>query len=179
MFPAWPFVSTCFQVECYDYDNDGSHDLIGTFETTMTRLQEASRTSPVRVLSHPKRCKQRQTTFQRCFGLSQPGQFHGPLALTQTPVLLCFALRPSLNASTVKRNRRRRVTRTLVSWASSCARYCTYFLFAFGVLNVFTDAITPWPSVAAAYIFSNPPCRWWRSIPSLITLWEAVKSTSL
>lgn len=35
------------QVECYDYDNDGSHDLIGIFETTMTRLKEASRSSPV------------------------------------------------------------------------------------------------------------------------------------
>lgn len=36
-----------FQVECYDYDNDGSHDLIGTFQTTMTKLKEASRSSPV------------------------------------------------------------------------------------------------------------------------------------
>lgn len=36
-----------FQVECYDHDDDGSHDLIGSFETTMKRLQEASRTSPV------------------------------------------------------------------------------------------------------------------------------------
>uniref|UniRef100_A0AAY4A8G0 C2 domain-containing protein n=1 Tax=Denticeps clupeoides TaxID=299321 RepID=A0AAY4A8G0_9TELE len=34
------------QVECYDYDNDGSHDLIGTFETTLKRMTEASRTSP-------------------------------------------------------------------------------------------------------------------------------------
>ncbi|XP_043960704.1 LOW QUALITY PROTEIN: copine-3-like [Gambusia affinis] len=34
------------KVECYDYDDDGSHDLIGSFETTMKRLQEASRTSP-------------------------------------------------------------------------------------------------------------------------------------
>ncbi|XP_054607307.1 copine-3 isoform X5 [Nothobranchius furzeri] len=34
------------QVECYDYDNDGSHDLIGSFETTLKRLQEASQTSP-------------------------------------------------------------------------------------------------------------------------------------
>ncbi|XP_030624036.1 copine-3 isoform X2 [Chanos chanos] len=34
------------KVECYDYDNDGSHDLIGIFETTMTRLQEATRVSP-------------------------------------------------------------------------------------------------------------------------------------
>uniref|UniRef100_A0A671Z1W3 Copine-3 n=1 Tax=Sparus aurata TaxID=8175 RepID=A0A671Z1W3_SPAAU len=56
--PTWrpfriPLQSLCggdmdkpIKVECYDYDNDGSHDLIGTFETTMTRLQEASRTSP-------------------------------------------------------------------------------------------------------------------------------------
>ncbi|KAF3822595.1 hypothetical protein GH733_007969 [Mirounga leonina] len=34
------------KVECYDYDNDGSHDLIGTFQTTMTKLKEASRNSP-------------------------------------------------------------------------------------------------------------------------------------
>uniref|UniRef100_A0A4W4F7X0 C2 domain-containing protein n=1 Tax=Electrophorus electricus TaxID=8005 RepID=A0A4W4F7X0_ELEEL len=34
------------KVECYDYDNDGSHDLIGIFETNMKRLQEATRVSP-------------------------------------------------------------------------------------------------------------------------------------
>uniref|UniRef100_A0AAR2LUE5 C2 domain-containing protein n=1 Tax=Pygocentrus nattereri TaxID=42514 RepID=A0AAR2LUE5_PYGNA len=34
------------KVECYDYDNDGSHDLIGIFETNMTRLQQATRVSP-------------------------------------------------------------------------------------------------------------------------------------
>uniref|UniRef100_A0A6Q2Z4C3 C2 domain-containing protein n=1 Tax=Esox lucius TaxID=8010 RepID=A0A6Q2Z4C3_ESOLU len=34
------------KVECYDHNNDGSHDLIGIFETNMKRLQEASRTSP-------------------------------------------------------------------------------------------------------------------------------------
>ncbi|KAJ8010401.1 hypothetical protein DPEC_G00074690 [Dallia pectoralis] len=56
--PTWkpfriPLQSLCggdmnkpIKVECYDYDDDGSHDLIGIFETTMTRLQEASRTSP-------------------------------------------------------------------------------------------------------------------------------------
>uniref|UniRef100_A0A3P9IUJ8 Copine-3 n=1 Tax=Oryzias latipes TaxID=8090 RepID=A0A3P9IUJ8_ORYLA len=56
--PTWrpfriPLQSLCggdldkpIKVECYDYDSDGSHDLIGTFETTMPRLQEASRTSP-------------------------------------------------------------------------------------------------------------------------------------
>ncbi|CAI5673859.1 unnamed protein product [Oreochromis niloticus] len=56
--PTWrpfriPLQSLCggdmekpIKVECYDYDNDGSHDLIGVFETTMKRLQEASHTSP-------------------------------------------------------------------------------------------------------------------------------------
>uniref|UniRef100_A0A8D3EG22 Copine 3 n=1 Tax=Scophthalmus maximus TaxID=52904 RepID=A0A8D3EG22_SCOMX len=55
--PTWkpfriPLQSLCggemdkpIKVECYDYDDDGSHDLIGTFETTMTRLQEASSSS--------------------------------------------------------------------------------------------------------------------------------------
>ncbi len=45
--PHHLIVFTRLQVECYDHDNDGSHDLIGTFETTMTRFQQASRTSPV------------------------------------------------------------------------------------------------------------------------------------
>ncbi|XP_012679621.1 copine-3 isoform X1 [Clupea harengus] len=56
--PCWrpfriPLQSLCgddmdkpIKVECYDYDNDGSHDLIGIFETTLTRLTEASRTTP-------------------------------------------------------------------------------------------------------------------------------------
>uniref|UniRef100_A0A665VU13 Copine-3 n=1 Tax=Echeneis naucrates TaxID=173247 RepID=A0A665VU13_ECHNA len=39
--------SDIYLVECYDYDNDGSHDLIGNFETTMTHLIEASQCSPV------------------------------------------------------------------------------------------------------------------------------------
>ncbi|XP_062847488.1 copine-3 isoform X2 [Trichomycterus rosablanca] len=56
--PCWrpfkiPLQSLCggdmdkpIKVECYDYDNDGSHDLIGIFETNMKRLQEATRVSP-------------------------------------------------------------------------------------------------------------------------------------
>ncbi|KAM9487806.1 copine-3 isoform 2-T2 [Clarias gariepinus] len=56
--PCWkpfkiPLQSLCggdmekpIKVDCYDYDNDGSHDLIGIFETNMKRLQEAKRTSP-------------------------------------------------------------------------------------------------------------------------------------
>lgn len=53
-----PYCDIVVQVECYDYDNDGSHDLIGIFETTMTRLKEASRSSPVGnfTLSYPGSC---------------------------------------------------------------------------------------------------------------------------
>lgn len=43
------WVLSGFQVECYDYDNDGSHDLIGIFQTTMSKLKEASRSMPVSV----------------------------------------------------------------------------------------------------------------------------------
>uniref|UniRef100_A0A672ILH5 Copine-3 n=1 Tax=Salarias fasciatus TaxID=181472 RepID=A0A672ILH5_SALFA len=49
--PTWkpfriPLQSLCGgdldkSIKCYDYDNDGSHDLIGCFETTMKRLQDA------------------------------------------------------------------------------------------------------------------------------------------
>uniref|UniRef100_A0A6Q2YHF1 Copine-3 n=1 Tax=Esox lucius TaxID=8010 RepID=A0A6Q2YHF1_ESOLU len=51
--PTWrpfrvPLQSLCdgdmdkpIKVECYDHNNDGSHDLIGIFETNMKRLQEA------------------------------------------------------------------------------------------------------------------------------------------
>ncbi|KAK1172096.1 copine-3-like isoform X1 [Acipenser oxyrinchus oxyrinchus] len=56
--PAWkPFKITMrslcdgdlekpIKVECYDYDNDGTHDLIGIFETNLSTLKEASRTTP-------------------------------------------------------------------------------------------------------------------------------------
>lgn len=34
---------TCFlQVRCYDWDSDGSHDLIGEFHTTLGELSRAS-----------------------------------------------------------------------------------------------------------------------------------------
>lgn len=56
--PSWkpfkiPLRSLCngdfdrnIKVDCYDYDNDGSHDLIGIFETNMTKLQDATYSSP-------------------------------------------------------------------------------------------------------------------------------------
>lgn len=36
-----------FQVHCTDYDSDGSHDLIGSFETNLSQLQKAGDSSPV------------------------------------------------------------------------------------------------------------------------------------
>lgn len=31
------------QISCYDYDNDGGHDLIGIFTTTLTEMFKADR----------------------------------------------------------------------------------------------------------------------------------------
>ncbi|XP_038665040.1 copine-3 isoform X2 [Scyliorhinus canicula] len=57
--PSWkpfriPLRSLCngdlqkpVKVDCYDYDNDGSHDLIGIFETNVTKLLAASYSSPI------------------------------------------------------------------------------------------------------------------------------------
>ncbi|KAM4688446.1 copine-3 [Discoglossus pictus] len=57
--PVWrpfkiPLHSLCngdmdqvIRVECYDYDSDGSHDLIGIFQTNMNKLKEASRNMPI------------------------------------------------------------------------------------------------------------------------------------
>ncbi|KAL2082039.1 hypothetical protein ACEWY4_021857 [Coilia grayii] len=56
--PCWrpfrvPMQSLCggdmekpIKVDCYSYKTNGSHDLIGIFETTLTNLTEASRTTP-------------------------------------------------------------------------------------------------------------------------------------
>ncbi|KAM6953754.1 copine-3-like [Aplochiton taeniatus] len=34
------------KVECYDFHLSGAHDILGIFETTVSRIQQASRTSP-------------------------------------------------------------------------------------------------------------------------------------
>ncbi|KAL4631045.1 copine-3 isoform X1 [Arapaima gigas] len=71
--PTWrpfqiPLQSLCegdmeklIKVECYDYDNDGSHDLIGIFEANMTQMQQASRTSPAEFecINHKKKQKKK------------------------------------------------------------------------------------------------------------------------
>uniref|UniRef100_A0A1A8HIV2 Copine-3 n=1 Tax=Nothobranchius korthausae TaxID=1143690 RepID=A0A1A8HIV2_9TELE len=74
--PTWkpfriPLQSLCggdmekpIKVECYDYDNDGSHDLIGTFETTMKRLQEASQTSPAEFECINSKKKQKKKSYK-------------------------------------------------------------------------------------------------------------------
>uniref|UniRef100_A0A4X1U9B8 Copine 3 n=2 Tax=Sus scrofa TaxID=9823 RepID=A0A4X1U9B8_PIG len=52
------------KVECYDYDNDGSHDLIGTFQTTMTKLKEASRNSPIEFECINEKKKQKKKSYK-------------------------------------------------------------------------------------------------------------------
>ncbi|ELR61831.1 Copine-3 [Bos mutus] len=52
------------KVECYDYDNDGSHDLIGTFQTTMTKLKEASRSSPVEFECINEKKRQKKKSYK-------------------------------------------------------------------------------------------------------------------
>ncbi|XP_037612361.1 copine-3-like isoform X2 [Sebastes umbrosus] len=54
--PVWrpfriPLQSLCggdveksIKVDCYDYNNSGSHDFIGSFETTLSQIQQASQT---------------------------------------------------------------------------------------------------------------------------------------
>lgn len=36
------------QVMCYDYDNDGGHDFIGEFQTSVSQMREAHDGVPVR-----------------------------------------------------------------------------------------------------------------------------------
>ncbi|XP_065114604.1 copine-3 isoform X1 [Paramisgurnus dabryanus] len=52
------------KIECYDYDNDGSHDLIGIFETNMKRLQEASRTAPAEFDCINSKKKQKKKSYK-------------------------------------------------------------------------------------------------------------------
>ncbi|XP_072426402.1 copine-3-like [Chiloscyllium punctatum] len=51
------------KVECYDYDNDGSHDLIGTFETNVAKLQEASQNGTEFECINPKK-KQKKKSYK-------------------------------------------------------------------------------------------------------------------
>ncbi|XP_063155522.1 copine-3 [Candoia aspera] len=52
------------KVECYDYDNDGSHDLIGTFQATMSKLKEASRHSPIEFECINEKKRQRKKSYK-------------------------------------------------------------------------------------------------------------------
>lgn len=40
-----------FQVDCYDYNNSGSHDFIGSFQTTLCQIQQASQSYAVSSIS--------------------------------------------------------------------------------------------------------------------------------
>ncbi|KFP98560.1 Copine-1, partial [Leptosomus discolor] len=53
-----------FQVQCADHDSDGSHDLIGAFETNLTQLQKAGDGSPVEFeCIHPEK-KQKKKSYK-------------------------------------------------------------------------------------------------------------------
>ncbi|XP_074843094.1 copine-3 isoform X2 [Carettochelys insculpta] len=52
------------EVECYDYDNDGSHDLIGSFLTTMSKLKEASRSSPAEFECVNEKKRQKKKSYK-------------------------------------------------------------------------------------------------------------------
>uniref|UniRef100_A0A8C6ZSW9 Copine-3 n=1 Tax=Nothoprocta perdicaria TaxID=30464 RepID=A0A8C6ZSW9_NOTPE len=52
------------KVECYDYDGDGSHDLIGSFQTTMSKLKEASRSSPVEFECINEKKRQKKKSYK-------------------------------------------------------------------------------------------------------------------
>ncbi|XP_026561798.1 copine-3 isoform X2 [Pseudonaja textilis] len=52
------------KVECYDYDNDGSHDLIGTFQATMSKLKEASRHSPMEFECINEKKRQKKKSYK-------------------------------------------------------------------------------------------------------------------
>ncbi|KAL2085743.1 hypothetical protein ACEWY4_019063 [Coilia grayii] len=52
------------KVDCHDYDNDGSHDLIGTFETTLAQLTEASRTRPAEFQCVNMKKKQKKRNYK-------------------------------------------------------------------------------------------------------------------
>ncbi|XP_073186751.1 copine-3 isoform X2 [Lepidochelys kempii] len=74
--PVWkpfkiPLNSLCYsdmdktiKVECYDYDNDGSHDLIGSFLTTMSKLKEASRSSPAEFECINEKKRQKKKSYK-------------------------------------------------------------------------------------------------------------------
>lgn len=53
------------QVQCFDYDSDGSHDLIGVFQTNVSEMQKAVHGSPVRLppTQCPPLCVQKTTFF--------------------------------------------------------------------------------------------------------------------
>uniref|UniRef100_A0A8C4SAL8 Copine-3 n=2 Tax=Erpetoichthys calabaricus TaxID=27687 RepID=A0A8C4SAL8_ERPCA len=52
------------KVKCYDHDSDGSHDLIGVFDTSMSEVQKASQTSPVEYdCIHPEK-KQKKKNYK-------------------------------------------------------------------------------------------------------------------
>ena len=44
MFFLWPFCVWLWQIDCFDYDDDGSHDFIGSNSATLRQLLQTKQT---------------------------------------------------------------------------------------------------------------------------------------
>lgn len=53
------------QVDCHDYNNSGSHELIGSFQTTLAQVQQGSQTYAVRPSAHKRVRTARAKQFPR------------------------------------------------------------------------------------------------------------------
>lgn len=96
------FVRICVcvsKVDCYDYNNSGSHDFIGSFQTTLVQIQQASQTYAVSCVC--------VCVFSCVFVLKYTMEVCCDCA--------CAVPRLSLNASTARRKKRREATRILAS----------------------------------------------------------------
>lgn len=80
----------CLQVDCYDHHFSGSHELIGSFKTTLAEMQIGTYISPVRLLCV---C---------VFDFSSATKEPVILILTGTNVTRVLACRLSLSALTPK-----------------------------------------------------------------------------
>ena len=59
--PSLAEITNTFQFSCYDHDDDGSHDFIGYFITTLAQLRDrANASTTVFELINPKKAKKKK-----------------------------------------------------------------------------------------------------------------------
>lgn len=47
---VFALIVSASKVDCYDYNNSGSHEIIGSFQATLCQIQQASQTFAVRLV---------------------------------------------------------------------------------------------------------------------------------